>query len=126
MDARSRVIGLADAPVIEIAPGVSLRELAGRTGVARSEAVSFARFRLEAGASSGASRYLANDEYFIVISGAGEAVLGGRRFPVGPGSVVVIARGESHEMIADAAGPLEFFTVLAPAFDPAFFRPEGG
>lgn len=125
-DGGSRVIGPEEAPVIEIAPGVSLRELAGRMGAARSETVSFARFRLEPGASSGGSRYLAGDEYFIVVSGTGEAVLGGRRCPVGPGSVVAIVRGEAHEMVADARGPLEFYTILAPAFDPAYFRPDRG
>ena len=121
---RSRVFAAEEAPMIEIAPGVSLRELAGRTGRTRTEAVSFARFSLEAGRSSGSSRYLGSDEYFIVISGVGVATLGAERAPVGPGSVVVIKRGEPHEITADATGPLEFLTVIAPAFNPAHYAPE--
>lgn len=121
---RSRVFSAADAPEIVIAPGVSLRELAGLRGRVRSEAVSFARFRLEAGRGTGSSRYLGGDEYFLVIGGTGVAVLGSERTPVGPGSVLVIKRDEPHEMIADQAGPLEFFTVLAPAFNPAHYMPE--
>lgn len=121
---RSRVFAADAVPAITIAPGVSLRELAGRGGHTRSEAVSFARFRLEAGRRSGSSRYLGSDEYFIVISGTGVATLGAERAPVGPGSVVVIKRGDPHEITADATGPLEFYTVISPAFNPAHYVPE--
>ncbi|MEO0054699.1 MAG: hypothetical protein RLZZ50_646 [Verrucomicrobiota bacterium] len=119
----SRVFGPEEGAQIQVAPGVSLRELLGRTGVARTEAVSVARFRLEAGASSGSSRYLGCDEFFLVLSGTGVATLNGMTMSVGPGSVVVIARGDPHELKADATGPLEFLTVLAPAFNPAHYLP---
>ncbi len=119
---RSWVFAAADAPRIVAGPGVSLHELAGRTGRARTEEVSFARFRLEAGCGTGSSRYVGGDEYFLIIQGTGVATLGAEPAPVGPGSVVVIKRGEPHAMMADADGPLEFFTVLAPAFNPAHYQ----
>ena len=100
-------------------------ELFGRAGVTRTEAVSLARFRLAAGASTGSSRYLGCDEFFVVLSGTGVATLSEVETPVRAGSVVAIARGEPHALRADAGGPLEFLAVLAPAFDPARYEPEG-
>lgn len=119
----SRVFGPEAATNIEAAPGVSLRELLGRTGVARTEAVSVARFRLEAGASSGSSHYFGCDEFFVVLSGTGVATLNDMEFAVRAGSVVAIARGAPHALRADAEGPLEFLAVLAPAFNPSHYLP---
>lgn len=120
----SRVFGADAAAGLEIAPGVTLRELVGRGGVARTEAVSLARFRLEAGASSGASRYFGCDEFFVVLSGTGIATLNDMELPVRAGSVVAIACGDPHELRADPGGPLEFIAVLAPAFNPSHYMPE--
>lgn len=120
----SRVFAAADVPEFSPAPGVTLRELVGRGATTRTEAVSCACFRLEAGASSGSSRYHGCDEFFVVLSGAGVATLNGLETAVGPGSVVAIAKGDPHALRADEAGPLEFLAVLAPAFDPAFYATE--
>ena len=119
-----RVIDPGDAAEITVATGVTLRELAGRAGATRTEAVSLARFRLEAGASTGSSRYCGCDEFFVVLAGEGVATVSGADSPVRAGSVVVIARGEPHALRAGAGGPLEFLAVLAPAFDPARYAPE--
>ena len=120
----ARVIADNGAPEIPLAPGMSLRELVGRSGAARAEAVSLARFRLDPGCSSGSSRYLGGYEYFIVLSGRGRATLDASDHPVEPGAVVVIPRGLPHAMIAAPDSPLEFLAVLAPAFNPAHFLPE--
>lgn len=112
------VFSVDEVPQIELAPGVTLRELAGRGGPVRSEALSFARFRLEPGRSTGCSRYTAGDEYFVIISGRGIAILGSREWPVGPGAVVVVKREASHSLSASSDGALEFLTILSPAFDP--------
>lgn len=124
--AASRVFGPGDAVEIAVAPGVTLRELAGRTAGARTEAVSVARFRLEAGASTGSSRYHGCDEFFVVLSGTGMAMLNDTQTAVRPGSVVAIARGDPHELRADPGGTLEFLAVLAPAFEPTHYAPECG
>ncbi len=120
----SRVFGPEAAAEITVAPGVTLRELAGRAGVARAEALSIARFRLDAGGSTGSSRYFGCDEFFVVLSGTGVATLNDMEMSVRAGSVVAIARGDPHALRADAGGPLEFLAVLAPAFDPACYLPE--
>lgn len=120
----SRVFAAEAAAWLELGGGVTVRELIGRVGVARTEALSVARFRLEAGATTGSSRYHGCDEFFVVLSGAGVATVGEVEAPVRAGSVVAIARGEPHALRADAGGPLEFLAVLAPAFSPAHYAPE--
>lgn len=119
-----RVIEPKEAAEIAVAQGMTLSELVGRAGVARTEAVSLARFRLEAGASTGSSRYFGCDEFFVVLAGAGVATLSGVESPVRAGSVVAIARGEPHALRANGEGPLEFLAVLAPAFEAARYAPE--
>ncbi len=121
---RSRVLAPGEAIATEIAPGVTLREIAGRAAPIRTEAVSVTPFRLAAGASTGSSRYLGAEEFFLVLSGSGVATIGDATFPVGPGSLVVVARGEPHALSADATGPLEFVAIIAPAFNPALHMPE--
>ncbi len=120
----SRVFGPEAAAEIALGPGVTLRELVGRVGVERTEAVSLAKFRLEAGASTGSSRYFGCDEFFVVLSGTGVARLNGMETSVRAGSVVAIARGDPHALRADGEGPLEFIAVLAPAFQPECYEPE--
>lgn len=118
-----RVVRAAEAGVIDVGGGVTLREIVGRAAVSRGEAVSVTRFRLEAGATTGSSRYLGADEHFYVLSGHGVAEIDGRREAVGPGDVVVIRKGEPHALAADAGGALEFLAVIAPAFNPAHYLP---
>lgn len=122
--ARGRVVRAGEPAVIAPGGGVELREIVGRAAAARTGELSVTRFRLEAGASSGSSRYHGADEHFYVLSGRGTAEIGGRREAVAAGDTVVIRRGEPHAMTADAAGPLEFLAIIAPAFDPASYAPE--
>ncbi len=119
-----RVFDSGELSALALGPGVEVTELIGRLAPARNEALSCARFRLAAGASSGSSRYLGSDEYFFILSGTGRMTLAAGVSSVGPGSVVVIPRGEPHALVADASGPLEFLTLLAPAFNPSHYSPE--
>lgn len=118
-----RVVRADEAGVIDVGGGVTLREIVGRAAVSRGEAVSVTRFRLEAGATTGSSRYLGADEHFYVLSGRGVAEIDGRRAAVGSGDVVVIRKGEPHALTADADGALEFLAVIAPGFNPAHYVP---
>jgi len=119
-----RIFDSNELSPLALGPGVEVRELIGRFASERSEALSCARFQLAAGASSGSSRYLESDEYFFVLSGTGSMTLASGISSVGPGSVVVIPRGEPHALVADATGPLEFLALVAPAFNPSYYSPE--
>ena len=119
----SRVVAPGEVAATEIAPSVTFRELAGRAAAIRTEAVSVTPFRLAPGASTGASRYFGAEEFFFILAGTGVATLGGAAFPVSPGALVYIARGDPHELQADTQGPLEFIAIIAPAFNPAHYMP---
>ncbi len=121
-----RVVAAGEPKALDLGGGVTLREIVGRAAVARTEAVSMTRFRLEAGATTGSSRYLGADEHFYVLSGRGVAEIAGRQERVGAGDVVVVRRGEPHALEADAGGALEFLAVIAPGFNPAHYIPEAG
>lgn len=119
-----RVVAADEPAALALDGGVTMREIVGRAAAARTEAVSMTRFRLEAGATTGSSRYLGADEHFYVLSGRGVAEIGGSSAAVGPGDVVVIRRGEPHALTAEADGALEFLAVIAPGFNPAHYMPE--
>jgi predicted cupin superfamily sugar epimerase/mannose-6-phosphate isomerase-like protein (cupin superfamily) len=120
----NRIVAPGAVPAREVGPGVTVREMVGRTGSVRAEALSIARFRLEAGASTGSSRYLGCDEFFLVLSGDGVATLETEETPVGAGSLIAIARGAPHALRAGPDGALEFAAILAPAFAPGHYLPE--
>jgi predicted cupin superfamily sugar epimerase/mannose-6-phosphate isomerase-like protein (cupin superfamily) len=107
----------AVAPV-PFAPGVELRELIGRVGYARTARTSVARFALGPGKSTGLSYNKVGEEYFLVLSGRGTAVVEGESRPVEAGSVVLLRPEAVHSLTAAEDSALEFYAVSTPAFSP--------
>ncbi|WP_432380384.1 cupin domain-containing protein [Duganella sp. P38] len=105
-------------PVITAAPGVTLRELSGRTAPdgARSDKVSVALFRLEAGKASPWSHNKLGEESFFVLSGEGEVWTDGKAQPVKAGSYIVIQASTVRSIRASKGVPLEFYAITAPAW----------
>ena len=54
------------------------------------------------------------DQVLCFVSGSGYSVLGGKRNPVGPGTVVVVPAGVEHNFVNTGNEPLKLFTVYAP------------
>lgn len=119
-----RVVKAGEARVLDTGAGMTIGEIVGRGAVSRSEAASVTRFRLEAGAGTGSSRYHGADEHFHILAGCGTAEIEGRREAVRSGDTVVIRKGERHALTADAGEALEFLAIIAPAFAPAHYAPE--
>ena len=44
------------------------------------------------------NRHRGADQWLYVVAGRGDALLKGRRRPIGPGSLLLIERGEKHEI----------------------------
>lgn len=112
-----------EVPVIDVAPGVALRELVGRVGHAKTTQVSVARFALAAGQGTGLSYNRVGEEYFLVITGRGTAVVAGEPIPVQAGSIVALPPGVRHSLTAAADAVLEFYAITAPAFSPDDYVP---
>lgn len=112
------VFATADVAAVEIAPGVTLRELIGRQAHARSADYSVARFTLAPGKSTGRSYNRVGEEFFLIVAGRGTVELDGTRAAVAAGSVVVIKPGVKHALDASAHEGLDFYAVTLPAFSP--------
>lgn len=60
------------------------------------------------------NRHADSDQWLFVVSGEGEAVVEGERRELGPGSLLLIERGEAHEIRNTGAVPLETLNVYVP------------
>ena len=112
------VIQTDSLPVINAAPGVTLRELSGKTVPpdARSDKVSVAWFRLEPGKASAWSHNKLGEESFFVLSGEGEVWTGSKVQPVRAGSYIVIQPATVRSIRASKGVPLEFYAITSPAW----------
>lgn len=112
------VIDPQDLPAVTVSPGVTLKELTGRSAVpgARSKQASVAWFRLEPGAASAWSRNKVGEESFFVLSGHGEVWTGGRSQAVAPGSFVLIPAATVRSIRASKGEVLEFYAITTPAW----------
>ena len=82
-------------------------------GSARSQA---ATMTLAPGSSTGGpnNRHPESDQWLYVISGEGKAIIEGSETSLGPGSLVLIERGESHAIHNTGDMPLETISIYAP------------
>jgi mannose-6-phosphate isomerase-like protein (cupin superfamily) len=79
----------------------------------RRDALSCGLYVLEAGADDPQSPH-AEDEVYLVLSGRARLRVDGRDQPVGPGSVVFVARNVPHRF-ADVSERLSVLVLFAPA-----------
>ncbi|MRW83155.1 cupin domain-containing protein [Pseudoduganella sp. FT26W] len=112
------VIQTDSLPLINAAPGVTLRELSGKTAPpdARSDKVSVAWFRLEPGKASAWSHNKLGEESFFVLSGEGEVWTGSKVQAVRAGSYIVIQPATVRSIRASKGVPLEFYAITSPAW----------
>ncbi len=60
------------------------------------------------------NRHRGADQWLYVLSGAGTARVNGRRHALGPGSLLLIERGDEHEIRATGRAPLRTLNVYVP------------
>ena len=103
---------------IEVSPGVILKELTGRSGIAgaRTDRCSVALFHLAPGRASAWSYNKAGEESFFVLRGHGEIRTGGQAQPVGSGSFLLVQPGVVRSIRAARDESLEFYAITAPAW----------
>lgn len=85
--------------------------------------VQAAQMVLEPGASEGGdgNRHRSADQWLYVVSGTGVAIVAGRRVRLGPGSLLLVERGEEHEIRNTGRSALKTVNFYSP---PAY-TPEG-
>lgn len=71
---------------------------------------------VEPGSAQGGAtnRHRGADQWLYVLSGTGTAVIDGSRAALEPGTLLLIEAGESHEIRADADGPLSTLNFYGP------------
>ncbi len=60
------------------------------------------------------NRHEGADQWLFVVAGVGEAVVDGARQPLQPGSLLVIERGEAHEIRCTGDEPLQTLNLYSP------------
>ena len=89
------------------------REFAVVAGNARSQA---AEMVLAPGHSEGGpdNRHRGSDQWLFVVSGEGSATIAGEIHVLRPGTLVLIERGETHEITSNGDEPLRTVNVYVP------------
>ena len=84
-------------------------------GNKRSQA---AQMVLAAGETEGGedNRHRGADQWLCVVSGSGSAIVNGKRIPLRAGSLVLIERGDQHEIRAGRTGLKTFNVYVPPAY----------
>jgi mannose-6-phosphate isomerase-like protein (cupin superfamily) len=54
------------------------------------------------------------DQALLFVEGRGEAILEGRRSPVGPNDLVLVRAGTRHNFVNTGDGPLRLVTIYSP------------
>jgi mannose-6-phosphate isomerase-like protein (cupin superfamily) len=66
------------------------------------------------------NRHRGADQLLFVVSGTGEAVVNGKKVPLRTGTLVLIRRGDTHEIRNTGRRPLKTLNVyVPPAYTPA-------
>jgi len=80
-----------------------------------------AQMVIEPGQTEGGSnnRHGGADQWLFVVSGRGAALIDGRRYPLSAGSLLLIERGDAHEIRNTGREPLKTLNIYVP---PAYSR----
>lgn len=65
------------------------------------------------------NRHRGADQWLFVVAGRGSVAIAGRRHPLRPGTLLLIERGETHEVRNTGRTPLRTLNIYAP---PAYRR----
>jgi mannose-6-phosphate isomerase-like protein (cupin superfamily) len=60
------------------------------------------------------NRHRGADQWLFVVAGRGTAIVGGKRHALGPGTLLLVARGEKHEIRNVGRAPLRTLNVYVP------------
>lgn len=67
------------------------------------------------------NRHRGSDQWLFIVSGTGKATINGKRYPLKEGALVLIERGDTHEITNTGKKPL----VTLNFYVPPAYTPEG-
>lgn len=69
---------------------------------------------IPSGGEVGEETHKYTEQTLFFLSGTGEGILDGKKFPIGPGDVVVVTAGTKHNFCNTGTCELKIYTVYAP------------
>ena len=60
------------------------------------------------------NRHRGSDQWLFVAEGSGSAIVNGHRYDLKPGVLILIEKGDLHEIRASPSGPLKTLNVYVP------------
>lgn len=60
------------------------------------------------------NKHTGSDQWLYVLSGKGKAIVEGKAIPFKSGDILLIEKGETHEIINTGTGSLKTFSIYAP------------
>jgi mannose-6-phosphate isomerase-like protein (cupin superfamily) len=106
-----------DAPRIDIVQAAREND-AFRREVVTADHSQLVVMTIPAGGEIGEEVHEHVDQILIFVDGEGEAVLEGRRSPIGPNDLVFVKAGTRHNFVNTGNRPLRLVTVYAPPEHP--------
>jgi mannose-6-phosphate isomerase-like protein (cupin superfamily) len=106
-----------DAPRIDIVRAAREND-AFRREVVTADHSQLVVMTIPAGGEIGEEVHEHVDQILIFVDGEGEAVLEGRRSPIGPNDLVFVKAGTRHNFVNTGNRPLRLVTVYAPPEHP--------
>ena len=106
-----------DAPRIDIVQAARKND-AFRREVVTADHSQLVVMTIPAGGEIGEEVHEHVDQILIFVDGEGEAVLEGRRSPIGPNDLVFVKAGTRHNFVNAGNRPLRLVTVYAPPEHP--------
>ena len=84
--------------------------------IARSERSQAAEMALPPGGSTGGpdNRHADSDQWVLVMSGSGTAIVDGAEYELSPGTLLLIEAGEAHELRSAPEEQLATLNIYAP------------
>jgi mannose-6-phosphate isomerase-like protein (cupin superfamily) len=81
-----------------------------------AESSQAAEMTLAPGESEGGSdnRHRGSDQWLFVVAGSGKATINGRAYPLKPGTLVLIERGDTHKVENTGRAPLKTLNFYVP------------
>ncbi len=95
---------------------IRIQQDSGFHVVLKKDRAEAASMLLESGESTGGpdNRHETSDQWMYVISGRAQAVVGGSETALSPGDLILIEKGETHEITNTSSFPFQTINIYVP------------
>ena len=115
-------IGVSEITAIPYdGPEMLLQEMIGRAAAIKSNRLSVAKFIMEPNTSVPSHFHRASEEVYFVLDGSALMTVDDKSYPITTGDVIMVERGERHQVVTREGERLEFLAITVPAYSDSDF-----